>query len=132
MLAQSNPISVNDHEPFAGFSVIRPAEIQIYVRRSGRLKVLIPFEIDVSPIQPGSGIQMRPANGAGPIRTYPASYNRPVVVQRPQNPIYYRPVPSNNRKPFPVLSPQYRPIDSRIDQNRHAWPQYNPAQRVGN
>lgn len=134
MLAQSNAINVNNREPFAGFSVIRPAEIQIYVRRSGHLKVLVPFEIDVTALHSGaSGVPGRPAIVATPSQAFPANYNRP--AQRQPLPIYYRPAVgslTNNYKPFPVLQPQYRPIAPRVNGNRAAWPQYQPAQRVGN
>lgn len=140
VIAQSNSISVKDTEPFAGVSVLHPAQLQIYVRRPGRVKILVPFEIFVTPIRSDqANVPARNGNSVvGPIvinrpaNQYPASINQNQPIWQPinhRNTAIYR--------PFPVLQPplappppppQNQPDYSRrvdISHIRPLWPNYN-------
>lgn len=115
-LAQSNSVSVRQQQqlqqqqptPFVGVSVLQPAHIQLYVRRAGRVRVLIPFEVNVTPIHDPSTGQL-PFYGTNqyPSRVYPSNQGQQT---------YYPP----KYQPFPILNPQQRPsIPVNNNQNRY-------------
>lgn len=137
MLADSNPINVNDMEPFAGVSAVRPAEVQLHVRRSGRLRILIPVEVDINALLTNQYSNQRFVGVAQPryaMNNYNNNNNNnnnnvPIMAQRTDRPIYYRP---QNALPMNKQFPVYRPGFPDIQQNRPEWPQLSPVQRVGN
>lgn len=147
---------MHESQPLVGVSVIQPAQLQIYVRRAGRVKVLIPFEINVTPIREAAasiaasnsnGIPIRvnalPIPSQSTINSYPIGYlpssnpySLPPVSGRiqPSQPIQpMRPtVPAypsrTSYRPFPALPPQNRPdFTQRNVDYRYPQPQPYPV-----
>lgn len=131
-MAESNSVSIRPQQtlqqqqptPFVGVSVLQPAQIQLYVRRAGRVRVLIPFDVNVTPIRDPSTGQF-PVYPSNQINQYPSRIYQPVQQGRPA---YYSP----RYQPFPVLNPSV-PINNNNNRYQPVYPSvWSNTNRYGN